>query len=136
MSKKLCILDRYLWGNDTLPWTEEHMQIAIVEQLRKRERLGGFTFAADMNAGRRSKKLGAKLKLTGLTPGEADLRFYLNDGRLGMVELKTKKGTVSKAQKDRHVLLRSLGHDVRVVKAACPQDAVDQVLKILDEWIS
>ena len=113
------------------------MQIAIVEQLRKRERLGGFTFAADMNAGKRSKRQGAKLKLTGLTPGEADLRFYLNDGRLGMIELKTKRnGTVSKVQKDRHKLLRSLGHDVRVVKAGCPQDAVDQVLKILDEWIS
>jgi len=29
-----------------------------------------------------------------------------------------------------------LGHDVRVVKAGCPQDAIDQVLVILDEIIS
>tara|TARA_R110000851_G_scaffold182721_1_gene331836 strand:- start:16319 stop:16726 length:408 start_codon:yes stop_codon:yes gene_type:complete len=133
---KLSILDRYLWSDTTLPWTEEHLQIAIVEQLRKRERLGGFTFAADMNAGRRSPKLGAKLRLAGMTSGEADMRFYLSDGRLGMIELKKAKGVLSKSQKERHALLKSLGHDVRVVKAGCPQDAVDQTLAILDEWIS
>ena len=133
---KLSILDRYLWSDSTLPWLEEHIQIAIVEQLRKRERLGGFTFAADMNKAKRSKRLAAKLKTEGMVPGEADLRFYLNDGRLGMIELKNKKGTVSKVQKDRHALLKALGHDVRVVRAKCPQDGVDQVLKILDEWIS
>ncbi|MBL4860851.1 MAG: hypothetical protein JKX96_08355 [Acinetobacter sp.] len=112
------------------------MQIAVVEQLRKRERLGGFTFAADMNAARRSRRMGAKLKLAGMTPGETDFRFYLNDGRLGMIEFKTTKGTVSKVQKERHKLLRSLGHDVRVVKAGCPQQAIDRILAILDEWIS
>jgi len=133
---KPSILHRYLWNDDTLPWTEEQMQIAVVEQLRKRERLGGFTFAADMNAARRSRRMGAKLKLAGMTPGETDFRFYLNDGRLGMIEFKTTKGTVSKVQKERHKLLRSLGHDVRVVKAGCPQQAIDRILAILDEWIS
>lgn len=133
---KLSILHRHLWNDNSLPWTEDDLQMAIVEQLNKRELLGGFTFAADMNAGKRSKKLGAKLKLLGLTPGETDLRIYLNDGRIGMIELKKAKGTVSKSQKERHKLLKSLGHDVRVVKAGCPQDAVDQTLAILDEWIS
>lgn len=136
MSKKPSILDRYLWDNDTLPWTEEQMQIAIVEALRKLERVYKFTFTADQNQGRRSKRQGAKLKLAGMVAGECDLRFYLDDGRLGQIELKTKRGSVSKAQKEHHKLLRSLGHDVRVVKAGCPSDAVEQVLAILDEWIS
>ncbi len=137
-SNKLSILNRALWNDASLPWLEEHLQIAIVEALNKMVLAGAkFTFAADMNAGRRSKRQGAKLKLAGMVAGECDLRFYLDDGRLGQIELKTKRnGVVSKVQKNRHNLLRSLGHDVRVVKANCPTDAVNQVLAILDEWIS
>ena len=133
---KLSVLDRHLWSIDTLPWTEDQLQMAIAETLRKREKLGGFTFAADQNGLRTSKRQAMKAKMAGMTPGEADLRFYLKDGRLGMIELKTSKGTVSKVQKDRHYLLKTLGHDVRVVRAGCPQEAIDKTLAILDEWIS
>ncbi|MBL4763469.1 MAG: hypothetical protein JKY93_12330, partial [Gammaproteobacteria bacterium] len=80
---KLSILDRHLWSIDTLPWTEDQLQMAIAETLRKREKLGGFTFAADQNGLRTSKRQAMKAKMAGMTPGEADLRFYLKDGRLG-----------------------------------------------------
>lgn len=133
---KLSVLHRNLWDDPSLPWTEEMMQIAVVEKLHKREKLGGFTFAADQNGMRSSKRTGQKAKLAGMRAGEADLRFYLNDGRLGMIEMKTKKNSVSKHQKERHKLLKSLGHDVRVVKAGCPQEAIDKVFAILDEWIA
>lgn len=133
---KLSILNREFWNDDSLPWLEEHLQMAIAEALHKREKLGGFTFAADQNGMRSSKRTGHKAKLAGMRPGEADIRIYLNDGRLGMIELKTKKNSLSKSQKERHALLKSLGHDVRVVKAGCPQDAIDQVMVILDEWIA
>ena len=111
--------------------------MAIAEALHKAELAGAkFTFAADQNGLRTSRKQAIKAKMSGMRAGEADLRLYFGDGRLGMIELKTKRGSVSKTQKARHKLLRSLGHDVRVIKADCPQDAVDQALAILDEWIS
>lgn len=133
---KPSILKRDTWDDSSLPWLEEHLQVAITEQVMKRELLGGFTFAADQNGMKSSKMVGQKAKMAGMRAGEADMRFYLNDGRLGMIELKKSSGTLSKDQKKRHKLLKSLGHDVRVVKAGCPQDAIDQVFVILDEWIS
>jgi len=132
---KLSILHRHLWNDSSLPWKEEDLQIAIVETLRKMEKVAKFRVVADQNAGRRSKRHGAKLKIAGMVAGEPDLRVYLNDGRIGFIELKKSSGKLSPAQKQHHQLLKSLGHDVRVVKSGCPQDAINQVLKIMDEWL-
>lgn len=135
MSKYPSILNRTLWDDPTLNWLEDHLQIAITEEFGKLERVLPFTFAADMNGLRTSKRSAARAKAAGMRSGEPDLRIYLNDGRIGFIELKRKNGVTSKKQKDRHKQLRDLGHDVRVLKAACPREAVDKAVKILDEWI-
>ena len=134
---KPSILKRDTWNDSSLPWLEDQLQMAIVEALNKAEKAGlEFTWAADQNGMRTSKRQAIKAKMTGMRAGEADLRLYFKDGRIGHIELKTKNNYPSKVQKERHELLRSLGHDVRVVRASCPQDAVDQVLEIMDEWLS
>lgn len=131
---KLSILDRYLWNDSTLPWLEDDLVIAVAETLLKLEKLKLFTFAHDMNAGKRSKRAGGRAKAMGMRKGEPDMRFYLSDGRLKFIEYKSRKGKLTDSQKERFPILQALGFDIRIVKALCPQDAIDQTLKILDEW--
>lgn len=115
------------WDNENIPWTEEELQMAICQDLRRRR----VHHAADMNAGRRSLQRGARLKLAGMTAGEPDLRLYLPGGLVVFVELKRKGGVVSREQKDRHEVLRGLGFHVHVLKAHCPAQAVAQIVDIL-----
>jgi len=115
-----------------IKWKEDDLQMAVSETLRRMEtEVGGFTFAADQNAGRRSWKMGAKLKAMGMRAGEVDLRIYAADGEMVHIELKTNKGSLSASQRDRHELLRGLGHEIYVVKAGTPAEAVESVLNIL-----
>ena len=115
-----------------MKWKEDDIQMAVSETLRRMEiETNAFTFAADQNAGRRSWKMGAKLKAMGMRAGEPDVRIYLGDGQMVHVELKTKKGSLSSSQRDRHELLRGLGHEIYVVKAGTPAEAVESVLNIL-----
>lgn len=127
---KPSILHRHLWGDDSLAWSEEQLQIAIAESLRKQ----GVVFAADMGGLRTTKRSAGRAKAAGLTKGEPDLRIYMDGGKLGMIELKAKRGTVSPEQKERHAVLRDLGFDVRVVKASCPTEAIQKVNEIISEW--
>ena len=104
--------------------TEDALQTAIADELRElEERRGVFTFATDQNAGARSKREGARLKRSGMRAGEADIRIYLRGGLIRHVEVKTPKGRLSKAQRERHATLRALGHDVVVLRAATPVEA-------------
>lgn len=122
MSKLL----KHPWHLDEVPWSEDDLQMAIVQHLRQ----VGQPFAADFNAGRRNP---GRAKAMGLEAGETDLRLYFDRGRTVWVELKKAKGAVSKAQKDRHEMLRALGHDVRVLKASNPAEAVDKIETIINE---
>ena len=95
-----------------------------------------FTLAADFNAGRRSPQESVKAAATGIAPGEPDLRLYLSDGRLRLIEYKGAKGRLSVEQVARHGLLRLLGHVVAVIKAATPEDAAAQTLATVGEWLA
>lgn len=121
------------WSDTSIPWLEtDHIQVAVCNKLRAHPQYKiNFDFAARFNEGRKSKMLGMMLKLAGLIPGECDLQIYLPQSRVIHVELKGPDTPVSTAQRTRHKELRTLGHDVYLVRASCPQDGVDQVLGIL-----
>jgi VRR-NUC domain-containing protein len=115
---------------------EWRLQAAIMAKLHKLEAEGWpFTSAGDQNAERRGKLAAAKAKVTGMTPGEPDIRVYLSNGRLGLIELKAKDGTLSDAQEERHERLAELGHNVVVLRAVTEKEAVDGAVKILKELL-
>ena len=118
---------RYAEDDETAPWLEEDLQMAVVRELKRY----GVIFAADQaGSGKRSKRQGARLKLAGMVAGEPDLRLYMPGGKLVMIEMKC-KASVSKEQRERHAALRALGYDVRVVKAKTPAHAIAQVVDII-----
>ncbi|MBB3972761.1 VRR-NUC domain-containing protein [Hansschlegelia beijingensis] len=95
-----------------------------------------FLIAGDMSGVRMSKATAGIAKVTGMEPGDPDLRVYLPNGRLGLIEYKAAAGRLSPAQKIRHVVLRSLGHQVEVVKAATEEDARSQTVAIVLGWLA
>jgi hypothetical protein len=121
-------LIRYHHADTAAPWTEDDLQMAIVQALRRL----GVTFATDPNPGRQSKRAGGKRKALGLVAGEPDIRLYLPGGRTVFIELKKWTGAVSKEQKARHAELRALGFDVHIVKAKTPADAVYGVMEAIE----
>lgn len=123
------------------PPEEWAMQAEAVRRLRQLPQYDReFTLAGDFNAARRSPREATKAKATGLTPGEHDLRIYLQGGRLGLIELKRTRrqgGRLSPAQRDRHALLQRLGFNRQaVVYAADEDDAATQVVAIVLEWLA
>ena len=132
---RLTVTNPATWGLPG-PWSEDDLAMAIATELRRLEwETQRFTFAHDQNGVKRSRASGGRAKAMGMRAGEPDLRVYLTGGRIGHIELKTAKGTASAEQRERHRTLRNLGHDVRVVKAATPREAVDQTISIVKEWI-
>lgn len=111
------------------PPPEWKLQAAVVSDWHKCQDMGWrFEFAGDMNAGKRN---GLRAKLTGLKAGETDLRIYAPGARLGMIELKTARGVLNAAQKERHDALTGLGFKIHVVKAATESEAVTKCRAIL-----
>lgn len=107
-------------------------QAAIIAKFHALEQNGWpFTCAGDQNAGKRSKRAQANAKVTGMTAGEPDVRVYLTNGRLGLIECKAKGGTLSEDQIKRHARLKELGHTVEVLKFTNEQEAVDGAVRIL-----
>jgi len=103
-------------------------QAVVIRMLRMIERNGEpITCAGDMNAAKRGPRAIAEARMTGMTPGEPDVRVYLPNGELLLVELKTEKGRLSKAQIERHKRLAEVGLPVLVVKQAHPLDTALQV---------
>lgn len=121
---------------DTAP--EWKLQAAAVRALRAMPEFGRrFTLAADMAAGRRGRQTAAIAKATGLVQGEADLRLYLDGGRLALIEFKAAKGRLSPEQRDRGALLFRLGFTRQaVVKAATEADAAEQAIANVRGWLS
>ena len=115
-------------------YTEDQIQEGVVSWLLGLEAVSrAFTFAADMNAAKRTVQGAVWAKKQGRRPGEADLRIYLKAGRLLLVELKAKKTPVTDAQEDRHAKLADLGHPVTIVRAETPNHAINQIEALLIE---
>jgi len=116
---------------------EWELQAAQVRRLRSMPEYGKqFLLAGDMNSAKRGPKAQAQAIVTGMTPGEPDLRIYLIGGRLASIENKVGKGRLSPAQRDRHAALAKLGHIVEIISATSEQDAADQAVALVKGWIA
>lgn len=127
---------RVVRATNTTP--EWKLQAAAVRALRALPEFGKrFTLAADMAAGKRGRQNAAIAKATGLVAGEADVRLYMEGGRLGLIEFKAAKGRLSPEQKDRGALLARLGFTHQaVVKAATEPDAALQAVSVVSGWLA
>lgn len=127
---------RVVRGTASTP--EWRLQAEAVRQLRALPIFNKrFTLAGDMAAAKRTRQGATIAKATGLTPGEHDLRLYLEGGRLALIEMKAGKGGLKPVQRDRHALLQRLGfHRQAVVKATTEADAAMQVVSIVLGWLA
>jgi hypothetical protein len=124
-------------ANDNRRRPEWRIQAEVMARLHKLEDAGWpIASAGDMNAARRTPAEAARAKVTGLTPGEPDVRVYLPAMRIVMFELKARDGELSEAQKERHAKLRRLGHDVMVVQVDSPEVAADIVESVVAGWLN
>lgn len=112
-------------------WKEWHIQSYISTQSHR----GGYMFSAGMEGASKGKAGGAKAKATGQQAGEPDLRYYLDGGKLVLIELKTISGKLSKIQKERISALRKLGFNVCIVYAESPMHGWTQVKHILENGL-
>ncbi len=108
-------------------WFEWEVQSWIATQCHR----AGIIFSAGMEGSHKGKAGGAKAKATGQVSGEPDLRFYLPQGRLVLIELKVVGGALSPSQIKRHAELRKLGFPVAVVFAISPVAGWEQVRAVL-----
>lgn len=112
---------------------EWRLQASVVSEFHKWQDGGWkFEFAGDMNAGKRN---GGRAKVTGLKAGEPDLRLYLPNAVLKMIELKNEDYDLSDDQISRHEKLEALGFEIVTVYAKTTEDAVKQCSKLLGNWL-
>lgn len=117
--------------------TEDQLQAAQVRRLRALPEYGrAFLLAADMNAGKRGPRAQAMAIATGMTPGEPDLRIYLTDGRVRLIENKVGRAPLTGSQKERHPALARIGHHVEVVRAVTEEEAADKAEALVRGWIA
>lgn len=124
------------YGTDGRP-LEWRLQASVVKVLMQHPWHGRrFAFAGDQNAAKRTLSGAAIAKATGMMAGEPDMRFYLERGRIGLIEMKRKGNTLQDEQLARHATLRHLGFDkLETVTAETEADAVKQVMQILEGWL-
>lgn len=112
--------------------TEEQIQKGVVVYLNTIESVTrGFTFTHP-NATNIGARIGAKLKRLGQKAGVPDLVLFFDGGTTAFIELKTIKGRLHKSQQDFHGVLKTLGFQVDTIKAKDSNDAIDQIIPILE----
>ncbi|MDH2091108.1 VRR-NUC domain-containing protein [Rhizobium pusense] len=94
-----------------------------------------FTMAADMNGDYRSGNAAVKAEATGIAAGDPDLRIYLPNGVLRLIEYKGKLGRLTDSQKERHPLLEALGHPVLTVKVSTTDEAAEKSVALVKSWL-
>ncbi len=95
-----------------------------------------FTLAGDMNGDYRSKRAAVKAKATGIAAGDPDLRLYLPNGTLRMIEYKNAEGRPTASQKERHPLLAALGFPVEIVKVKTEGEAASRTVELVRGWLA
>lgn len=114
---------------------EWELQAAAVRRLRSMPEYGKrFLLAGDMAAGKRGPTAQAQAVATGLTPGDPDLRIYLEGGQCGFIEYKTDKGRLSSAQVQRHASMLKLGHRVVTIAATSEIECADRTEDQVRRW--
>lgn len=97
--------------------------------------IASFTLAADMNGDYRNGNAAVKAEATGIAAGDPDLRVYLPNGVLRLIEYKGKLGRLTDSQKDRHPLLEALGHPVETVRVTTLEDAAERSVALVKGWL-
>jgi hypothetical protein len=97
--------------------TSEHrLQVMVLEHLRLRARAHVMAIAIP-NEGKRSARMGARLKEQGMTPGAPDLVVVLPDAKCAWLELKRgPHGRQSAVQKGMQAMLTIAGHNYGVAR--------------------
>lgn len=94
-----------------------------------------FTLAADMNGDYRNGNAAVKAEATGIAAGDPDLRVYLPNGVLRLIEYKGKLGRLTDSQRKRHPLLIALGHPVETVRVTTLEDAAERSIALVKGWL-
>lgn len=119
------------------PVREWKLQAAAVVALRQHPDYGRrFLIAGDQNAGKRGPQAMMIAKVTGMEPGEPDLRVYADGGRLLLIEYKAAKGRLSKEQRQRHADMGRLGYEVATIKAATEAQCAATTLDVVNAWLA
>ena len=107
---------------------ESEIQRHVVSWLKAK----GITHQVALEGAKRHPAEAAKLKRMGMAPGNPDITLFFKKGKCVFIELKSKNGRLTDAQRARHDELRSLGFDVHTVHAATGAGAIDAIQDILD----
>lgn len=110
---------------------EDQIQAAVVNWMKARN----IGFQVGLEGAKRGPIEQARMKRLGMMPGHPDITLFLSGGKTVFIELKTEKGVVSPAQKQRHEDLRGWGYDVHVVRSDGSWNAVKQVEEIVKQYI-
>jgi len=106
---------------------EHDIQAQILRHLETRGHRHWYWFAIP-NAGKRSLRMGARMKREGMKAGVADLCFLCPRGVCCWMETKTAKGRQSDAQKGFQAICNRLDHPYALVRS------LDEAIEVLDRW--
>lgn len=106
---------------------EDQLQFACAQHLRA----AGVMFFHTPNEAKRNPIEASRLNALGLTPGVPDLCILLDHERVVWVELKTTTGKISKHQENWAKNATQRGHQVHLLIAATPDEAVTKLQAIL-----
>lgn len=107
---------------------EQILQKACVVWLELQRRMGRLNYYHVPNGTYRSKKMAWIMKQQGLRAGVPDLVLLFPGGRTIFVELKSRYGKPSPAQKEFHEELRLMGFEVHIVKT------LDELMNVYHEY--
>lgn len=118
--------------------SEHDDQVAIFDWARMSE--GKYPdlwlLKADMNAGKRTKRLGANLKRAGMKAGVPDMQLCVaRGGYIGLwIEQKVKGGRVRPSQDEWHKRLEDVGH--RVIVSWSIEESIQTLIDYLEGRIT
>jgi hypothetical protein len=107
--------------------SEHSIQVTVIDYIAKCKTHPDVFAIASANAGKRSLRLGARMKAEGMTAGVADIQILLPKGRSAWIELKAAKGSQSIPQKGFQARCERLGHPYAVCKSVL---AAIEILKL------
>lgn len=107
--------------------SEYKIQVALLDYLAIAGRRDLHWFAIP-NQSNRHIRNATKMKAEGMRAGSPDLCFLLPEGRVGWLEMKTRTGSLSPAQKQFRDRALSLGHFWAMARS------VDEALPHLTTW--